>query len=176
MSCIDRTVLLLASSADRPVLVSAIPAVPQLKFSTNGTFKILQVADLHFSTGKGSCRDMAAGPQLTECEKMGADAYSLTWLERAINLTSPSLIAFTGDQLNGQDSSWSSQTGLMKFAPTLFKAKIPWTVIFGNHDSEVGASRVEQMALMRSMPYFIGEAGEEGVDGVGNYVRSIQHA
>lgn len=77
-------------------------------------------------------------------------------------------------RLNGQDTSWSSQTALMKFAPTLFKLGIPWTVIFGNHDDEVGQSREEQMQLMSTMPYFIGEAGPTGADmGVGNYLRSV---
>jgi hypothetical protein len=147
---------------------------PSLEFSLEGNFTILQVADLHFSTGPGACRDMAIGQQRTTCEKRGADRYSLDWLKLAIKETKPSLIVLTGDQSNGQDTSWSTQTAIMKWAPTLVKSQIPWTVVFGNHDAEVGASREEQMALMRTMPYFIGEAGPEDVDGTGNYIRSIK--
>lgn len=69
---------------------------------------------------------------------VGADAYSLEWFRRSISESQPDLVVLTGDQLNGQDTSFSPFSTIMKFAPYLWEKKIPWTAIFGNHDGEVG--------------------------------------
>lgn len=49
-----------------------------------------------------------------------------------------------------------------------------WTIVFGNHDEEIDLNNSEQMKLYKTFPNFIGEAGPESVDGVGNYMRSIR--
>lgn len=114
---------------------TALPTVPTLRFSVEGKYKILQVADLHFSVGPGECRDM--DPQHEqECKDIGADVYSLKWLETALDETEPDLVVFSGDQLNGQKTSWDAQSVIMKFAPLVYQRNIPWTIIFGNHDEE----------------------------------------
>ncbi|KAI5480013.1 phosphatase dcr2 [Pseudohyphozyma bogoriensis] len=153
----------------------ALPATPVLRFTPEGKFNILQVADLHFSVGPGACRNVDPERE-SECKKVGADKYSLDWLETAIDTTKPDLVVFSGDQLNGQDTSWSSQSGILKWAPTLWSRQIPWTVIFGNHDGELDLSLEDQMTLMKSMPYFVGQAGPSNVDGTGNYVKPIRSA
>lgn len=65
----------------------------------------------------------------------------------------------------------------MKWAPILYNAKIPWTTVFGNHDDEkTDMSHDEQINLMKTLPYYLGEIGPTNVDGSGNYVRSIRAA
>ncbi|GAA5953455.1 hypothetical protein JCM8115_000530 [Rhodotorula mucilaginosa] len=153
---------------------TTLPTVPTLRFSAEGKYKILQVADLHFSVGPGECRDL--DPQHEQlCKDIGADVYSLKWLETALDETEPDLVVFSGDQLNGQKTSWDAQSVIMKFAPLVYRRKIPWTIIFGNHDEEdTDLDHEKQMNLMRHLPLFIGESGPTAVSGVGNYVRSIR--
>ncbi|KAM0755762.1 hypothetical protein T439DRAFT_351508 [Meredithblackwellia eburnea MCA 4105] len=149
-----------------------VPKAPTLRFSKDGKFTILQVADLHFSVGPGECRDLDPERE-RECRKVGSDIYTIEWLKSAIKEANPSLIVLSGDQLNGQKTSWSSPSTILKWAPILWEAKIPWTVIFGNHDGEIDLPTSEQMTLLESMPYFVGEAGPN-IGGTGNYVRSIK--
>ena len=85
----------------------------------------------------------------------------------------PDLVIFTGDQLNGQGTSWDPRSVLAKFATAVTDRKIPWAAVFGNHDDEEGLSREEQMALMQGMPYNLVEPGPKDVHGVGNYVLKV---
>jgi len=111
------------------------PKTPVLRFSTSGNFTILQVADLHFSVGPGECRDMDPLRE-EECRRIGADVYSLAWLETALDEVKPDLVVLTGDQLNGQETSWDARSTMLKWAPLLYDRGIPWTSIPGNHDEE----------------------------------------
>lgn len=58
---------------------------------------------------------------------------------------------------------------IFKFAELLIRRKIPYAVIFGNHDDEGSLSRSASMDLITSLPYSLSEAGPATVDGVGNY-------
>lgn len=99
--------------------------MPQLKFTSSGTFTILQVADLHFSVGPGECHDLALNSkQYEQCHSIGSDLYTLNWLERSIAFSKPDLIVLSGDQLNGQGTSWNSQSTILKFAKVLWEKKI----------------------------------------------------
>ncbi|KAK4057693.1 Phosphatase dcr2 [Microbotryomycetes sp. JL221] len=150
------------------------PRTPNLRFKAQGNFTIMQVADLHMSVGPGSCRDVPRSKK-NECQQMGADRYSLRWLAEALDEVKPDLVVLTGDQNNGQSTSWSSQSAIMKWAPMIYERGIPWTTIFGNHDQEKtdlgGKSQIE---LMQHLPLYVGEDGPSNVDGHGNYMRSIR--
>lgn len=66
----------------------------------NGKFKIMQVADLHLSTGTGHCRDEEpAGLNGGKCE---ADPRTLEFVERLLDDEKPDLIILSGDQVNGE--------------------------------------------------------------------------
>lgn len=112
-----------------------LPPSPVLRFSSTGNFTILQVADLHFSVGPGECRDMDPLRE-AECRRRGADVYSLAWLEVALDEVKPDLVVLSGDQLNGQETSWDARSTILKWAPLLYDRGIPWTTVFGNHDHE----------------------------------------
>ena len=94
--------------------VKALPPKKTLTFSEKGKFRILQVADLHLSTTVGACRDMAEGLLKTECEKVGGDEYSLKWFKKSLEASQPALVVLTGDQLNGQDTSFSPYSTILK--------------------------------------------------------------
>ena len=130
----------------------------------------MQVADLHFSVNQGECRDTDINP----CTD--ADNMTLTLLDSVIEKENPDLIVFTGDQLNGQGTSWDAKSVLTKFAKTVTDRQIPWAAIFGNHDDEDNDSRQDQIKYMQALPYSLVQAGPKDIHGVGNYVLKVYSA
>ena len=49
------------------------------------------------------------------------------------------------------------------------EAKIPFTVMMGNHDAEI-VPKDEIYAMLSKSPYFMGEKGPGDIHGAGNYV------
>lgn len=76
------------------------PTKPTLKIRDNGKFRILQVSDLHLSTGTGKCRDPEPkGYNNGHCE---ADTRTLEFIERLLDEDKPDLVVLSGDQVNGE--------------------------------------------------------------------------
>ncbi|KAL0065886.1 Phosphatase dcr2 [Marasmius tenuissimus] len=146
------------------------PRAPPLHFSREGKFKIMQIADLHYSVSVGECKDVRFSP----CS--ASDNLTGTLLANMLDAERPDLVVFTGDQLNGQDTSWDPKSVLAKFAKAVTDRQIPWAAVFGNHDSENGATREEQVKLMQGLPYSLVESGPKDVHGVGNYVLKVRSA
>ena len=129
----------------------------------------MQVADLHYSVSVGACRDTA-----TPCT--GSDNLTNTLLGRMLDIEKPDLVVFTGDQLNGQTTTWDGPSVLAKFARAVTERGIPWAAVFGNHDDEDGISRAAQVKYMQGLPYSLVERGPKDVHGVGNYVLKVWSA
>ncbi|PPR01694.1 hypothetical protein CVT24_001522 [Panaeolus cyanescens] len=150
--------------------VKVPPKAPPLHFSKSGKFKIMQVADLHFSVDQGFCKDASISP----CEH--SDNMTNTLIARVIDQEKPDLIVFTGDQLNGQGTSWDPKSVLAKFARAVTEKGVPWAVVFGNHDEDDGFKKEYQVALMKGLPYSLVERGPKDIHGVGNYVLKVMSA
>ncbi|KAI0054414.1 Metallo-dependent phosphatase [Artomyces pyxidatus] len=151
--------------------VKAPPRAPPLHFSHDGRLKIMQVADLHFAVSSGTCRD----PEQPCLPLQNGGAYNMTMslLGRVLDAEKPDLVVFTGDQLNGQGTTWDHKSVLAKFAHEVIARRIPWAAVFGNHDDEDAQTtgwRKDQVKLMQGLPYSLVEAGPVDVHGVGNYV------
>lgn len=145
------------------------PRAQPLHFSHHGHFKIMQIADLHFSVSHGQCKDT----DLTPCE--WGDDETLALMNRTLDIEKPDMVVFSGDQLNGQGTSWDPRSVLAKIATPVIERKIPWAVVFGNHDDQDGIlTRGDQMKIIRSMPYSLAEAGPNDVHGVGNYILPVR--
>lgn len=136
---------------------------PSLQVNDNGRFKIMQLADLHLSTGVGHCRDA-----LPEGEKCEADPRTLDFVAKMLEEEKPDLVVLSGDQVNG-DTAPDAQSAIFKYAQLLIKHKVPYVSIFGNHDDEGSLSRSAQMELIETLPYSLSQAGPVDIDGVGNY-------
>lgn len=147
-----------------------MPRAPPLHFSHSGNFKILQVADLHFSVSQGVCRDTLLKP----CEH--SDNLTNALISRTLDAEKPDLVVFSGDQLNGQGTTWDPKSVLAKFARAVTDKGIPWAAVFGNHDEEDGLAKDQQMTLMKALPYSLVERGPKDVHGVGNYVLKVKSA
>ncbi|OAA64494.1 phosphatase dcr2 [Niveomyces insectorum RCEF 264] len=145
-------------------------AKPQPRIHDNGRFKIVQLADLHLSTGVGACRD--AVPNTYNGGRCEADPRTLDFVTKVLDDERPDLVVLSGDQVNGETAP-DAQSAIFKYAHLLIQRKIPYVTIFGNHDDEGSLPRASQMALIESLPYSLSRAGPDTVDGVGNYVVEV---
>lgn len=146
------------------------PTAPPLHFSHDGKFKILQIADLHYSVAHSDCRDSLLSP----CKD--SDNLTTTLLGRVLDAEKPDMVVFSGDQLNGGGSSWDTKSVLAKFAIAVTERQIPWAAVFGNHDNEDGSYKEDQIQMLRALPYSLVERGPKDIHGVGNYVLKVKSA
>jgi len=151
-------------------------AVPRVR--KDGKFKIMQVSDLHLSTGLGKCRE-AEPPELNggNCD---ADPRTLEFVGHQLDLEKPDLIVLSGDQVNGKTAP-DAQSAIFKFAELFISRKIPFACIFGNHDDEGSITRAATVDILSTLPYSLTEHGPNTIPGVGNYyvevhAHSTQHA
>lgn len=119
-----------------------------LAFREDGTFKILQLTDVHWVDGS---------------EK---DQQTLALMRRIIETEQPDFIAVTGDLVYGELNLSQLPAAL---APVI-QSGIPWTYVFGNHDAEWGHSREELCEGAMKLPGCMMQRGDPQVDGVGNHV------
>ncbi|ONH68065.1 Phosphatase DCR2 [Cyberlindnera fabianii] len=140
---------------------------PSLRVKDDGKFKILQVADLHFSSFEGICRDQF--PEVPNCK---ADSRTLTFVNKVLDIEKPDLVVLTGDQIFGEDS-FDSITTTLKYVQPFIERRIPYAITFGNHDDEGSMSREELMAFMKTLPFNVASEGPSDIDGVGNYILHV---
>lgn len=152
----------------KPAPLPELPVNPL--FNRNGTFKILQLADIHFGVRHEPCREVGWESKEKPCV---GDADTIKLIERWLDEEKPDMVVFTGDQLNGQTTSWDEKSVIPKYIAPLIKRKIQWTSIMGNHDSQSGLlSRAEQQSLLGRLPYsrtFVGPPTLHDGIGAGNY-------
>lgn len=144
---------------------------PVPRIGKDSKFKIMQLADLHLSTGVGICRDPYP-PHSDSGRQCDADPRTLEFVERLIEDEEPDLVVLSGDQVNGETAP-DAQSALFKIADLLARYKLPYVAIFGNHDDEGDLDRASLMSLMQQLPYSMSEPGPPDVDGVGNYIVEV---
>lgn len=141
-----------------------------LKMNQEDKFKILQVADMHFSTGYGKCRDPEPPSSAKGCK---ADSRTLEFLEKVLDFEKPDMVVLTGDQIFG-DASPDAESSAFKAVYPFVKRKIPFAITLGNHDDEGSLNREEIMGIYVDVPYSVAALGPDDVDGFGNYVVTVE--
>lgn len=145
---------------------------PTLSLNENGKFKIVQLADLHFSVGEGICRD-----EFPKHESCKADPKSGKFVEEVLDIEQPDLVVFTGDQIMGDLCKQDSETALLKALAPVISRRIPWAMIWGNHDDEGSLTRWEISLFVKDLPYSLFQIGpldtSDNTFGVGNYVHEV---
>ncbi|XP_073354138.1 probable inactive purple acid phosphatase 29 [Aegilops tauschii subsp. strangulata] len=132
----------------------------------SGTFKVLQVADMHYADGRSTrCRDVLPA-QRPGCSDLNTTAF----LYRLLRAEDPDLVVFTGDNIFGEDSTDAAKSMDAAIAPAI-AMKLPWAAVLGNHDQEGTLSREGVMRHLVGMKNTLARFNPEGVeiDGYGNY-------
>lgn len=93
----------------------------QLRFNTQGKFKIVQFTDIHYKAG--------AEPS----------QHSVTMMEATLDTEKPDLVVFTGDIV----VSAPTKKGWDEVLDVVISRNIPYMVTFGNHDDESEMKRHE---------------------------------
>ncbi|XP_010536887.1 PREDICTED: probable inactive purple acid phosphatase 28 [Tarenaya hassleriana] len=160
----------------RNVRLKRSPDLP-LRFRHDGTFKILQVADMHYGMGAITrCRDVL-GTEFEYC----SDLNTTLFLRRMIEAERPDLIAFTGDNIFGASTTDAAESLLQAIGPAI-DFGIPWAAVLGNHDQESTLTREELMTFLSLMDYSVSQINPpaedssnpardafRSIDGFGNY-------
>lgn len=144
----------------------------RLKLNSQHKFKIVQLADLHFSVGVGICEDEF--PAHSYCE---ADSKTLEFIEHVLDIEKPELVIFTGDQIMGGRCKQDSESAILKALAPVIKRKIPYGIVWGNHDDEGSLDRWQLSELVQVLPYSLFKIGPNDTPnnefGVGNYAHQV---
>lgn len=93
-------------------------------------------------------------------------------IDSVIQKASPDLITISGDLGYGDDPTYPATC--KQFADFIEKHKIPWAVVWGNHDNQGGSDVIKKtVQLFQQYPHFVYESGDEQL-GNGNYLIRIQ--
>lgn len=125
---------------------------PELRFNKDKKFKIVQFTDTHIKA---------------EDPKSEASFKTIT---EVLDKEKPDLVVFTGDVVTGKpvEKGWEMVT------KPVIDRKIPFAVVFGNHDDEHGMSRAQISDLLVKMPGCLFVPKVENVFGYGNYVLEVK--
>lgn len=134
------------------------------KEADDTAYKILQITDVH----------------ILNDEKKDAKVYKT--VTNMVETTKPDMIMLTGDLTSEKENF----TAFKSFCTFLEDFNIPWGFTFGNHegldiayeeneilDPEKIADRQTLSDYLESLPNCIYEAGDENVDGTGNYYYNV---
>ncbi|BBI30849.1 metallophosphoesterase family protein [Cohnella abietis] len=134
-------------------------SMSKLVFNKEGTFKIVQFTDIHLKDG-------------IEPDK---DVRTLALMERIVETEKPDLIVFTGDLISSDDVD-DQKTTFRRAIQCATNSDIPFAVIYGNHDSEKGVTRMDLQNILSEFDNCISETGPAHIHGVGNYTVTVQHS
>jgi predicted MPP superfamily phosphohydrolase len=144
--------------------------IPKLTLSTSGSFKILQVADIHFGNGE---TDKCVDINLTKYPYSCSSLNSTQFIKSIVDIENPDLIIYTGDNIDSKASN-----GIVALNSVFnLRNQGPWAAILGNHDQESSLSRYQVMNYISSMTNSLAYSGtlDGRANGFGNYVISLMH-
>lgn len=132
-----------------------------LAFREDGLFKIVQFSDTEF------CVESEFNLE----DPQNIDDMTRAGMDRIIEAEQPDLIVIAGDVT--ASAKGDALYFLDKAAMTLERHRIPWAIVFGNHDSEGTAARQQMHQAQLTYEHCVAQPDPPGVCGNGNYVLTI---
>jgi 3',5'-cyclic AMP phosphodiesterase CpdA len=124
----------------------------ELYFNEDGKFKVLQFTDIHFTNDSE------------------ADHKTTALMQRILEAENPDFIMLTGDTVYGPDNT----EFLVKALAPVIETGIPWSFVFGNHDTEEGVGYEELFPAFTALPNCLAYNADETVDGMGNHILKVK--
>lgn len=124
----------------------------KLQCRTDGSFNILQFTDIHFIDGVSK-----------------EDIKTCNVIKNVMQNEDPDLIVLTGDTVYGE----KNKEMLEKVIRLMDSFDIPWTFVFGNHDTEWGSSKEELFEVVQKSKNCLFQKGEPDIWGMGNYYLNV---
>ncbi|AGL01756.1 metallophosphoesterase family protein [Desulfoscipio gibsoniae] len=125
----------------------------QLKFNSNGKFKIVQFTDIQ--------------------QDKDIDQRTIQLMEKVLDEEKPDLVMVTGDNLTSDCSTPESVSqAVYNIAQPMEKRAINWAVTFGNHDEEAaektGLNEEDMLKIYMSYNHNVNQPGVKNITGTGN--------
>ena len=135
------------------IAVLAVQALSaqELRFDSNGKFKIAQFTDIHLTPRNADSETRV--PQM---------------IAKVVETENPDLLVFTGDIVTAKPA----MPGWEFIADMCAKIGVPYAVTMGNHDPEM-TTRDSIYTFLQTQPLFVGEKGPQDLAGMGNYVLPV---
>ncbi len=126
-----------------------------LRFNEDGSFKILQIADI---------QDIFIFRSLTRM-----------FIEDMLEKDNPDLVVLTGDNISPGAGfmKWLVKKSIDNFMKIFEQKQVPVAIVYGNHDAENKLTKEEQWEVYESYSCFIGEKDSEELTGFGTYYLPI---
>ena len=131
---------------------TAEEADTHLQFKADGTFRIMQIADMQDNTSLS-----------TPTKNM---------LRAGIEQYKPDLLVLTGDNIAGYSCTTKSQAkkAIKQFMDIFAEYNVPVAMVYGNHDDQNSkADKAYQMSVYESYSNFVGCQGEDWLSWYGTY-------
>ncbi|NRT75504.1 metallophosphoesterase family protein [Clostridium beijerinckii] len=121
-----------------------------LRFDTNGKFKIVQFTDIH----EGPSRDK-----------------SINLMNKILDYEKPNMVILSGDIIDGKcQTAEDVKKAINHIAEPMENRNVPWCIVFGNHDDEHNMmTKEEMMNLYMSFEHNLSQVGYKTFDRIGNY-------
>lgn len=121
-----------------------------LKFDINGNFKIVQFTDLH----QGPDRDK-----------------TIDLMNKILEHEKPNMVVLTGDNIDGKCKTIEDIRNAINYiSEPMETRRIPWAIVFGNHDDEHNMmNKEEMMNLYMTFKHNVSQIGYKTFDRIGNY-------
>lgn len=121
-----------------------------LQFKDDGTFRIMQFADIQ--------------------DGIIVKSATTQFIRDSIEAYQPDLVVLTGDNISGGScvTNLGALSSINCFMSIFEEYGVPVAAVFGNHDSEGLATKEAQMAMYETYDCFVGCEGED-LTGCGNY-------
>jgi len=131
----------------------------ELKFRPDGSFKIVQLTDLHIGDVQAKERE--------------EDDRTVQLIELILTAEQPDLVVLTGD-LHWSHGVKDPLISCRKALDPVVRSGIPWAAVFGNHDAEAGVTREELLAVQQEYAGCLTIAGPAEISGIGNYTLPVK--
>lgn len=131
----------------------------ELRFDANGKFKIVIFADIQ--------------------DTIPAKESTLRYMNTILDQEKPDLVLLAGDNYDGGETTANK---LLEYLAIIVEPmesrKIPWAHVYGNHveggyEYFNGLKKETQQPMYESFDYCISKAGDEDIDGIGNFVLPV---